>query len=86
MPIVQAFSREDRYPRLGEIAIPTAVVVGTADRTTPPGHSRRLAASIPGARLVSVPKAGHLLNWEAPGELIRVVESFPSLQASQTDR
>jgi pimeloyl-ACP methyl ester carboxylesterase len=77
LPIVRAFSREDRYPRLGEIAVPTAVVVGTADRTTPPNHSRRLAAGIPGARLVSVPDAGHLLNWEAADSLIDVVESFP---------
>jgi pimeloyl-ACP methyl ester carboxylesterase len=76
LPIVRAFSREDRYPRLGEIAVPTVVMVGTADRTTPPSHSRRLAAGIPGARLVSVPGAGHLLNWEAAGELIEVVEAL----------
>ncbi len=76
LPIVRAFSREDRYPRLGEIGVPTVVMVGTADRTTPQSHSRRLADGVPGARLVSVPDAGHLLNWEAPGELIEVVESF----------
>ena len=76
LPIVRAFSREDRYPRLGEIAVPTVVMVGTADSTTPASHSRRLVAGIPGARLVSVPDAGHLLNWEAPDDLIKVVESF----------
>jgi non-heme chloroperoxidase len=75
-PIVQAFVREDRYPRLGEIAVPTVVMVGSADRTTPPMHSRRLAAGIPGARLVTLPDAGHLLNWEAPDELVTVIESF----------
>ncbi|OBK51675.1 alpha/beta fold hydrolase [Mycobacterium sp. 1081908.1] len=78
LPIVRAFSHEDRYPRLGEIAVPTAVMVGSADRTTPTSHSRRLAEGIPGARLVTVPDAGHLLNWEAPDELIKVVESFPA--------
>lgn len=76
LPIVWAFSREDRYPRLAEIAVPTVVMVGSADRTTPPSHSRRLAEGIPGARLVSVPDAGHLLNWEAPDELVEVIESF----------
>jgi non-heme chloroperoxidase len=76
IPIVRAFSREDRYPRLGEIAAPTVVMVGSADRTTPPSHSRRLAAGIPGARLVTVPDAGHLLNWEGADELVEVVESF----------
>jgi len=78
LPIVRAFSHEDRYPRLGEIAVPTAVMVGSADRTTPTSHSRRLAEGISGARLVTVPDAGHLLNWEASDELIKVVESFPA--------
>ncbi|MGO9158125.1 alpha/beta fold hydrolase [Mycobacterium sp.] len=77
VPIVRAFSREDRYPRLGEIAVPTVVMVGSADRTTPPSHSRRLASGIPGARLVTVPDAGHLLNWEGADELVDVIESFP---------
>jgi non-heme chloroperoxidase len=78
LPIVRAFSCEDRYPRLAEIATPTVVMVGSADRTTPPSHSRRLAEGIPGARLVTVPDAGHLLNWEGSDELIKVVESFPA--------
>lgn len=76
LEIVRAFSREDRYPRLGEITVPTVVMVGAADRTTPPNHSRRMAAGIPGARLVTVPDAGHGLNWEAPHELVKVIESF----------
>jgi non-heme chloroperoxidase len=78
LPIVQAFSREDRYPRLAEIDVPTVVMVGSADRTTPPMHSRRLAEGIPGARLVNIPEAGHLLNWEAADELVKVIESFPA--------
>ncbi len=82
LPIVRAFAREDRYPRLAEIAVPTVVIVGTADRTTPPSHSRRLADGIPGARLVTVPEAGHLLNWEAADELIEAVESFPAQRDS----
>lgn len=76
IPIVRAFAREDRYPRLGEIAVPTVVMVGSADRTTPPSHSRRLAAGIPGARLVTVPDAGHLLNWEGSDALVDVVASL----------
>jgi len=76
MPILRAFAREDRYPRLPEIAVPTVVMVGSADRTTPPSHSRRLAAGVPGARLVTVPDAGHMLNWEAPDALVEVVASF----------
>lgn len=81
-PILRAFGREDRYPRLGEISIPTVVMVGSADRSTPPIHSRRLAAGIPGARLVTVPDAGHLLNWEGADALVAVVGSLsPASQA-----
>ncbi len=76
LPIVRAFSREDRYPRLGEITVPTVVMVGAADRTTPPNHSRRMADGIPGARMVTVAEAGHALNWEAPDELVKVIESL----------
>lgn len=82
LPIVRAFSNEDRYPRLAEVAVPTAVMVGTADRTTPGSHSLRLADGIPGARLLTIPDAGHLLNWEAADDLVAVVESFPAQQDS----
>jgi non-heme chloroperoxidase len=76
--IGQACRREDRYPRLAEISVPTVVMVGSADRSTPPNHARRLAAGIPGARLIIVPNAGHMLNWEAGGPevLVDVVGSF----------
>jgi non-heme chloroperoxidase len=76
LPIMHAIAREDRYPRLAEITVPTVVILGSADRATVPSHSRRLAAGVPGARLVTVPDAGHLLNWEGPDALVDVVESF----------
>lgn len=78
IPIARAFVREDRYPRLGDITVPTAVLVGTADRSTPRGHSRRLAAGIPGARLITVPEAGHMRNWETggPAALLDAIASF----------
>lgn len=76
LPILRALEREDRYPRLGEITVPTVVMVGSADRATPSGHSRGLAAGIPGARLITVSGAGHILGWEAPDALVQVVASF----------
>lgn len=78
LPIVRAFMQENRYPRLREIAVPTAVIVGDADRTTPAGHAQRLADGIPDARLITVPGAGHCLNWEAggPAALLEAVAAF----------
>lgn len=49
--------------------------MGSSDRTTPPSHSRRPAGYIPDVRLMTVPDAGHLLNWEAADELVAVIES-----------
>jgi pimeloyl-ACP methyl ester carboxylesterase len=53
-------------PGLAAIRAPTAVVVGGADKIVPPSTSERLAATIPGARLVRVPGVGHLLPRERP--------------------
>ena len=76
LPMMEAAVREDRYPRLAEITVPTVVVVGSADLATPPRHSRRLADGIPGARLITVSDAGHMLNWEGADELVEVIESL----------
>lgn len=43
--------------------VPTLVLSGTDDRTIPSEHSRRIAERLgPGARLVLVPGAGHMVN------------------------
>ena len=50
--------------RLGEIRCPTLVVCGTEDRLTPPKYSTFLAERIPGAQLVLVEGAGHMVMIE----------------------
>jgi len=70
--------------------IPTTVLVGSRDLLTPPRHSRRIATSIRGARMVVAPQAGHYLPLERPrlvsGELVTLVEAALAAQAvpSQT--
>ncbi|MCV7099642.1 hypothetical protein [Mycobacterium palustre] len=44
----------------------------------PTGERAASPRAYPGPGWVSVPDAGHLLNWEAADELIEVVKSFPS--------
>jgi pimeloyl-ACP methyl ester carboxylesterase len=66
IPVMEAMTGENRYPRLGEIEIPTTVLVGTADHTTPPFHTDDLHAGIAGSKLVRLTGKGHALNWEAP--------------------
>ena len=70
IPILQAFGDESYYERLGEIDLPTTVIVGEKDQTTPPFHSNDLASGIKGAKFIKVKDKGHLLNWEAPDKLV----------------
>ena len=47
--------------------MPTAVVVGTADRLTPPVHARALAAALPHCvGVTELPGLGHMTPVEAP--------------------
>ena len=59
------------------IPAPTTVVVGSRDGLTPPALSRRLAATIPGSRLVEVKGAGHMLPYEATGLLADLIGRYP---------
>ncbi|WP_328538273.1 alpha/beta fold hydrolase [Streptomyces sp. NBC_00344] len=50
-----------------ELRVPTAVIVGTADRLTPPVHARALAAALPdGLGLTELTGIGHMTPMEAP--------------------
>lgn len=53
--------------RLGEIQAPTLVIHGAEDPVFPPGHGQALADGIPGARLIVLDNAGHVMTrgfWE----------------------
>jgi non-heme chloroperoxidase len=80
IPILEAMAQEDYYPRLSEIDIPTVVVCGTKDGTTPKWHSELLGSSIKGAQNIWVEGKGHLVNWEAPQELVNAVHSLSEVR------
>ncbi|MFF5101476.1 alpha/beta fold hydrolase [Streptomyces sp. NPDC000134] len=49
------------------LTMPVEIVVGTADRLTPPVHARSLAAALPHcAGLTELPGIGHMTPMEAP--------------------
>ncbi len=64
--------------RLGEIGVPTLVVVGAADVADIEAIARKLAAEIPGARVETIAGAGHLPSLERPDELNRLLLDFLS--------
>ncbi|MEY2404866.1 MAG: hypothetical protein QOD38_2417 [Acidimicrobiaceae bacterium] len=49
-----AIGRFSSHEWIGEVDVPTAVIVTEQDRLVPPHRQRRLAESIPGARIISV--------------------------------
>ena len=65
--------RPDRRPDLPGIRCPTLVVGGQADLLTPPECAQEIASAIPGARLHLLADAGHLLTWEAPAQVNRLL-------------
>jgi pimeloyl-ACP methyl ester carboxylesterase len=54
----------DIRPELGKIDCPALVVQGSEDEHGTPQHAREIAAAIPGADLVLLPGAGHMLLRE----------------------
>jgi 3-oxoadipate enol-lactonase len=68
--------RTDSRPILGEIDVPTAVIVGSADTLTTPEMSRTIADGIPGSELSVLEGAGHLSNLEEPGGFTEAVRSL----------
>lgn len=66
----------DQRDRARAIDVPTLVVVGEEDKVTAPALSRELADLIPGAKLATIPGAGHVSNLERPAEFNRIVEEF----------
>jgi pimeloyl-ACP methyl ester carboxylesterase len=62
--------------RAAEIAVPTLVTDGSADRLDPLANSRTLARLIPGARLVLYPDAGHAFLFQDQASVVPLIESF----------
>ena len=62
-------ARPDSRPMLGSIRMPTLVIVGRQDQTTPLARAEEMAATIPNARLVVIEECGHMSPLEKPAEV-----------------
>lgn len=63
-------------PHLGRLDLPTLIVSGEKDQATSPAASAALAAAIPGAQLVTLPGAPHMMQLETSGAFIEAVGQF----------
>ena len=68
-------ARYDVRERLGEIAVPTLVIVGRYDWVCPPAASRAIAAAVADARLLELPDAGHFGFSETPEPFLNAVRA-----------
>jgi pimeloyl-ACP methyl ester carboxylesterase len=59
--------------RLARIAVPTTIVAGSGDRIVPVASARSLQEAIPGAELIVLANAGHLLTQRQAGELAEII-------------
>jgi pimeloyl-ACP methyl ester carboxylesterase len=62
--------------RLAEITSPTLVVLGDRDLPHIKEIATLLARGVAGARLVTIPVAGHIVNLDAPGAFNTSVSAF----------
>jgi 3-oxoadipate enol-lactonase len=62
--------------RLGEVRVPTLVLIGVADEPGGVIAERHLAASVAGARVVEFPNVAHMIQLEEPERFNRLVLDF----------
>jgi pimeloyl-ACP methyl ester carboxylesterase len=67
----------EQAPRYGNIKAPVVVITGDTDTTVSPSiHSRRLAATVPNAKLIVLPGVGHMVQYAAPELVVREIEAM----------
>jgi 3-oxoadipate enol-lactonase len=69
-----------RKPFAEQVRVRAVVISGEEDRAVAPSRSRKLCEKIPGARFVSIPRAGHTASIENPEAVTTaLLEHFQSL-------
>lgn len=69
-------SHFDVEARLPTLALPTLVIVGADDTSTPPASAQLVANAIKGARLKTIENSSHLVTLEAPDAVNALLREF----------
>jgi 3-oxoadipate enol-lactonase len=69
-------ARTDTTASLGDIKVPSLILVGEHDTLTPPRASQEMHAKIPNSEIHVIPNAAHLSNIENPEEFNRHLLNF----------
>ncbi|MCA9253187.1 MAG: alpha/beta fold hydrolase [Phycisphaerales bacterium] len=70
--------RPDSRPLLGEINVPTAVIVGSEDAISPPAEMEQIANSLQSAEFCTIPDAGHMTTMENPAAVLAAMQKHLS--------
>jgi 3-oxoadipate enol-lactonase len=70
------FARDDVTREIAAITMPTLVLVGSDDESTPPPAARKLAAAIPNSQLEIIEGAGHLSTVDGAEAVTASLLSF----------
>ncbi len=73
---LRSMAAMDLRTGLEQCHVPAVVVVGEHDRLTPVRMAADIAAHLPDADLIVVPKAGHMLPFEAPDRLAEIISAM----------
>ena len=73
---LRAIDGSNVYDMLARVQAPTLALHGTADKIVPYAHAQKLAAAIPGARLVTFEDAGHILHARHAAKVNHMIRDF----------
>lgn len=69
---------QDATTQAKSVTIPTLLIYGANDETTPPGMARKLSELIGGSQLEIVADAGHHPHIDQPQKVLRLIQEFTS--------
>jgi pimeloyl-ACP methyl ester carboxylesterase len=77
---VRAMRLEPLEQRYAKMKLPTLIISGRDDRVTRLPAARRLAADLPDARHVVIPRCGHIPIIEQPAKVLQALQPFLAQQ------
>ncbi len=74
--VAGVINRQDVAGRLGEISLPTLILVGEEDTATVPENSEAMHKAIANSQFVCVPRGGHVSTIDAPQAVNTALSAF----------
>lgn len=76
----------EQSPRYRDIKMPVTIITGDTDTTVSPTiHSRRMAETVPGAKLIVLPGVGHMVQNAVPDLVISEIEAMTAVTMPGTE-